>query len=197
MCTWFEVFNMNFVQVTHELFFHVNKKLYHVFKIIMYTWWVIMFSKGIFFWWVHSDSTNRSYLNPFLHKSQKRVIFPACHFDHVLFVRVHHPGLPSIYTCVHMYKYSFYICMQKYMIRDMHDDQTVDIQHTQQQQLGIPSHVLAPIIPCPDSDRCDTLGVHVDPQRRWDPAISRYCPTLGWLHLVKRGDNTVKIWNVC
>jgi hypothetical protein len=91
---------------------------------------------------VHSDSTNRSYLNPFLHKSQKRVIFPACHFDHVLFVRVHHPGLPSIYTCVHMYiytcvhmyKYSFYICMKKYMIRDMHDDQTVDIQHTQQQQ---------------------------------------------------------------
>jgi hypothetical protein len=34
----------------------VNKKLYHLLKIIMYTWWVIMFSKGIFFWWSCSVS---------------------------------------------------------------------------------------------------------------------------------------------
>jgi hypothetical protein len=50
---------------------------------------------------------------------------------------------------------------------------------------NIPLPVLAPIIPFPDSDRCDTAGVHVHPPRRSSPAISRFCPTLGWLNLVK------------
>jgi len=43
----------------------------------------------------------------------------------------------------------------------------------------------APSIPCSDSDRCHTGGVLLSPPRRSDPAISRFCPTLGWLHLVK------------
>jgi hypothetical protein len=58
MFTWCEFFDINFVQVKHEFFFHVNKKLYHVLRIIMYTWWVIMFSKGIFFWWYPTHQTD-------------------------------------------------------------------------------------------------------------------------------------------
>ena len=37
MCTW--------------LCFMWQKKSDHVFRFIMYTWWIIMFSKRIFFWW--------------------------------------------------------------------------------------------------------------------------------------------------
>ena len=53
---------------------------------------------------------------------------------------------------------------------------------------NIPLPALTPShsTPCPDSDRCDTAGVPVPQQRRSAPAISRFCPTLGWLHLVKR-----------
>jgi hypothetical protein len=43
----------------------------------------------------------------------------------------------------------------------------------------LPVPALATSIPCPASDRCDTTGVPVD------PAISRFCPTLGCLNLVK------------
>ena len=50
---------------------------------------------------------------------------------------------------------------------------------------NIPLPTLVPIIPCPDSDRCDTTDVHVHPPRRSTPVISSFCPTLGWLHLVK------------
>ena len=50
---------------------------------------------------------------------------------------------------------------------------------------NIPLPASAPSIPCPDSDRRDTTGVHVHPPRRSSPAIDRFCPTLGWLHLVK------------
>ena len=49
----------------------------------------------------------------------------------------------------------------------------------------LPLPALATSIHCPASDRCDTTGVPVPPPRRSDPAISRFCPTLGWLHLVK------------
>ena len=51
---------------------------------------------------------------------------------------------------------------------------------------NIPLHVLTPIIPCPDNDRCDTSDVHVHPPRRLVPVISRICPTPGCLYLVKR-----------
>jgi hypothetical protein len=43
--------------------------------------------------------------------------------------------------------------------------------------LTMPS--LAHIIPCPASDSCDT-AVPVPPLRRSAPAISRFCPVLGW-----------------
>ena len=49
----------------------------------------------------------------------------------------------------------------------------------------LPMSSLAHIIPCPTSDRCDTTGVSVTSSRRSVPVISRFCPTLGWLHLVK------------
>jgi hypothetical protein len=69
---------------------------------------------------------------------------------------------------------------------DMRDDKnattTADHTHT-----PLPS--LAPSIPCPDSDRCDTAGVPVPPSRRSAPAISRFHPVLGWrtiLHLLVR-----------
>jgi hypothetical protein len=52
---------------------------------------------------------------------------------------------------------------------------------------------LVPSIPCPDSDRCDTTGVPVPPQRRSSPDISRFCPTLGWLHLVKNVTHRVNV----
>jgi len=50
---------------------------------------------------------------------------------------------------------------------------------------NIPLPVLTPIIPFPVSDRCDTAVVQVHPQRKSSPAVIRFCPTLGWLHLVK------------
>ena len=49
----------------------------------------------------------------------------------------------------------------------------------------LPLPTLTVSIPCPDSDRCDTTDVSVPPLRRSVPAISRFCPTLGWLHFVK------------
>ncbi len=44
-----------------------------------------------------------------------------------------------------------------------------------------PLPVWTPIIPFPDSDRCDTTGVHVHPPRRSSPVIRRFCPTLGYM----------------
>ena len=64
----------------------------------------------------------------------------------------------------------------------MRDDKTAT---TTADHNNIPLPALATSIHCPDSDRCDTAGVHVPPLRRSAPAISRFCPTLGWLHLVK------------
>ncbi len=69
----------------------------------------------------------------------------------------------------------------------MRDDKTANAtsDHTH-----IPLPSLAPSIPCPDSDRCDTKGVTVPPLRRSAPAISRFCPVLGWRtmlhHLTRR-----------
>ena len=50
MLTWSDCLHMNLFPCLHELLFHVNEKSDHVFRFIMYTWWVIMFHKGIFFW---------------------------------------------------------------------------------------------------------------------------------------------------
>jgi hypothetical protein len=58
---------------------------------------------------------------------------------------------------------------------DMRDDKTANTDHT---HIPVPS--LAPSITCPDSDRCDITGVSVPPLRRSAPAISRFCPVLGW-----------------
>ena len=58
---------------------------------------------------------------------------------------------------------------------DMCDDKTVT---TTADHNNIPQPALAPSIPCPDSDRCDTTGVPVSPVRQSAPAISRFCPTL-------------------
>ncbi len=60
---------------------------------------------------------------------------------------------------------------------DMRDDKTA-ITTADHTHIPLPS--LAPSIPCPDSDRCDTAGVPVPPLRRSAPAISRFCPVLGW-----------------
>ena len=53
---------------------------------------------------------------------------------------------------------------------DMHDDKTDTIP--------LPS--LSPSIPCPDSDRCDTGGVSVNPLKRSTPVINRFHPVLVW-----------------
>ena len=62
---------------------------------------------------------------------------------------------------------------------DMRDDKTANTDHTH-----IPLPSLAPSITCPASDRCDIAGaladVSVPPLRRSAPAISRFCPVLGW-----------------
>ena len=50
---------------------------------------------------------------------------------------------------------------------------------------NIPLPDLTSSFSCPDSDRCDTSDMHVHPPRRSSPAISRFCPTLGWMHLVQ------------
>ena len=50
MLTWCDWLHMNLFSCLHELLFHVNENLDHVFRFIMYTWWVIIFQKGIFFW---------------------------------------------------------------------------------------------------------------------------------------------------
>ena len=65
---------------------------------------------------------------------------------------------------------------------DMRDDKTTtDTTYNN----NIPLPALTPSIPCPDSDRCDTTVVPVSPPRRSATAIRRFCPTLGWLNLVK------------
>ena len=66
---------------------------------------------------------------------------------------------------------------------DMDDEKTANTTTTYNNNIPLPS--LTPSVSCPDSDRCDTTGVSVPPPRRSDPVISRFCPTLGWLHLVK------------
>jgi len=58
---------------------------------------------------------------------------------------------------------------------DMRDDKTANTDHTH-----VPLPSLATSITCPDSDRCDIGGVSVPPLRRSTPAISRFCPVLGW-----------------
>ncbi len=58
---------------------------------------------------------------------------------------------------------------------DMRDDKTANTDHTH-----IPLPSLAPSITDPASDRCDIAGVSVPPFRRSAPAISRFCPVLGW-----------------
>ena len=55
--SWSDCIDMNFFSCLHELLFHVKKKSDHVFQITMYTWWVIMSIKVIFFW---CYSTTRS-----------------------------------------------------------------------------------------------------------------------------------------
>ena len=57
------------------------------------------------------------------------------------------------------------------------DDKTAT---TTADHTNIPLPSLAPSIPCPDSDRCDTTAVSVSPSRRSAPAISRFHPVLGW-----------------
>jgi hypothetical protein len=59
MLTWSGNLKMNLVSGWHELLFHVNKKLFHVLKLIMLTWCVIMLRKGVFFW--YSPSRGRSF----------------------------------------------------------------------------------------------------------------------------------------
>ena len=60
-----------------------------------------------------------------------------------------------------------------------------DLHTTSYNTSYLPLPALTGSIRCPDSDRCDTTGVPVPPSRRSAPVISRFCPTLGWLHLVK------------
>ncbi len=62
-------------------------------------------------------------------------------------------------------------------LADMRDDKTAT---TTADHNHIPLPSLAPSIPCPDSDRCNTAGVPVPPLRRSAPAISRFHPVLGW-----------------
>ena len=59
---------------------------------------------------------------------------------------------------------------------DMRDDKTAN---TTADYTHIPLPSLAPSIPCPASDRCAT-AVPVGASRRSAPAISRFCPVLGW-----------------
>ena len=59
------------------------------------------------------------------------------------------------------------------------------LQTTSYNTSYLPLPDLATSIPCPASDRCDTTGVPVPPPTRSAPAVSRFCPTLGWWHLVK------------
>ena len=49
----------------------------------------------------------------------------------------------------------------------------------------LPLITLTTSIPCPDSDRCDKTSGPVPPPRQSVPVISRFCPTLRWLYLVK------------
>jgi hypothetical protein len=64
---------------------------------------------------------------------------------------------------------------------DMRDDKTANTiaDHTH-----IPLPSLAPSIPCPASDCCAT-AVPVGASRRSSPAISRFCPVLGWRNMLQ------------
>jgi hypothetical protein len=62
---------------------------------------------------------------------------------------------------------------------DMRDDKTANTEHTH-----IPLPSLASSITCPDSDRCDIVGVSTSicvppPLRRSVPVIRRFCPVIG------------------
>ncbi len=63
---------------------------------------------------------------------------------------------------------------------DMRDDKTAN---TTADYTHIPLPSLAPSIPCPASDRCAT-AVPVA-LRRSSPAISRFCPFLGWRTILR------------
>jgi len=54
---------------------------------------------------------------------------------------------------------------------DMQDDMTV-LHTTPNHMSYLPMPSLAHSIPCPASDRCDTVGVSVSPSRRSTPVIS-------------------------
>ena len=60
---------------------------------------------------------------------------------------------------------------------DMRDDKTAN---TTADHTHIPLPSLAPSIPCPASDRCATAVPVGTASRRSSPAISRFCPVLGW-----------------
>ena len=64
---------------------------------------------------------------------------------------------------------------------DMRDDKTAN---TTADYTHIPLPSLAPSIPCPASDRCAT-AVPVVALRRSSPAISRFCPFLGWRTILR------------
>ncbi len=67
----------------------------------------------------------------------------------------------------------FYICCDD---RPILDDKTAN---TTTDHTHIPLPSLATSIPCPAADRGATV-VPVDASRRSSPAISRFCPVLGW-----------------
>jgi len=78
---------------------------------------------------------------------------------------------------------------------DMRDDKTAN---TIADQTHIPLPSLAPSIPCPASDRCAT-AVPVGASRRSSPAISRFCPVLGWrtmLQLLARRATESNVFSV-
>ena len=61
-------------------------------------------------------------------------------------------------------------------LADMREDKTAN---TTADHTHIPLPSVAPSIPCPVSDRCAT-ALPVCASRRSAPAISRFCPVLGW-----------------
>ena len=68
---------------------------------------------------------------------------------------------------------------------DRCDDKTDSDTTTYNNLSYLPVPPLVSSIPCPPSDRCDTTGVPDFPPRQSSPPIKRFCPTLGWFHLVK------------
>ena len=66
-------------------------------------------------------------------------------------------------------------------LADMRDDKTAN---TTADHTHIPLPSLAPSIPCPVSDHVAT-AVPVGASRRSAPAISRFCPVLGWRTMIQ------------